>query len=57
MITLNLTFQDLKHMRFAFSLLTEVILSFRALSTPSLYTTYAPWIEKARAQLRGVDLD
>ena len=57
MITLNLTFEDLKQMRFAYSLLTEVILSFRALCTPSLYTTYAPWIEETRARLRGVNLD
>jgi DNA-binding transcriptional ArsR family regulator len=56
MITIPLSTEDLTRMRFAFSPLSETILSFRVLLKPGEHEVQLPWVSRAHKALRGTDL-
>ncbi|GEM_PF-2360555 len=53
MITIYTKPEDLLHLRFAYSPLMELVMSFRALENPTRHTLYLPWIKEARQALHG----
>lgn len=56
MITIELTSDDLKNLRFAFSPLRELSASYWALMKPALYAIHLPWIHEATTALEGIEL-
>lgn len=56
MITINVSKEDLSGLRFAFSPLIEIPLSYRVYINPEFQGRYTDWVEEARRALYDVDL-
>ena len=57
MIRITLAPEDLTRIRFAFSPLSETVLSFRVLSDPARYPIHLPWIKSTRQAVRHLPLE
>ena len=55
-IKIHLTAEDLLNLRFAYSPLLELTLSFRVLGNPAVQGPYRRWVDEARQTLYDVDL-
>lgn len=56
MVTIELIPEDITELRFAFSPMWELVMSYRVLRNPARHALFLPWVEKARAALEGQSL-
>jgi DNA-binding transcriptional ArsR family regulator len=56
MITIHLAPDDFSELRFAFSPLTELIMSVKVLRDPSRHALHIPWVSETRALVQGLDV-